>query len=68
MFVDRLRLLGRAFNKAVFSSGTSERLGDGDQLIADFRAIVEEMRFTGMREEDVRVAIGGAILAELTTP
>jgi hypothetical protein len=68
MFVDRLRVLGREFNKAVFSRGTSERLGYGDQLVADFRAIIEEMRFTGMLEDDVRVAIGAAILAELTTP
>jgi hypothetical protein len=67
MFQDRLRQLSRKFNKAIFTNGASERLGEGDQLIADLRAIVDEMRFSGMGEENVRLAIGGAILAELIT-
>jgi hypothetical protein len=42
-------------------------VGAGDELMLALRELTAEMRKSGMQEENVRVAIGGAILAELTT-
>lgn len=64
MFSNPLRQLGSEFTRAVFSSSPIA-VGSGDELILALRELTAEMRKTGMHEENVRVAIGGAILAAL---
>ena len=65
MFSNLLRKLARDFNRAVFSNRRMA-VGAGDELMLALRELTAEMRKSGMHEENVRVAIGGAILAELT--
>lgn len=66
MFSNSLRTLAGDFNRAVFSNSPIT-VGSGDALILALRELTAEMRESGMHEENVRVAIGGAILAELIT-
>jgi hypothetical protein len=67
VFESRLRRLCRTLYSEVFREDPLEG-GEAEETVLALRLVVAEMRDDNLPEPNVRLALGGAMLAELFAP